>query len=291
MRVGDWMSADPVIVAPATEVGEARRLMHEGGFRHLPVVDGGRLVGIVSDRDVRIDERALERALSRLTDVSVVVLAEAAGDERPVSQVMSRSPHVVDEADPIEAAARLMLSRRISALPVVDGDRGLVGVVTTTDCLLAALEAGGSGNRADRVDRTMPAEPTGLVALTTEQCVRLLHEQPVKVGRVGITDDQGRPLVIPVNYCMDADGVVFRTAPGSLLATRAAGRRIAFEADDVDVALQDGWSVLVDGVAQTVTDVVELARLRRLRLRAWAPGDRSLYLRIDPVQITGRQIT
>lgn len=140
MRVRDWMSTDPVTVTPSSQVADARRLMHENGIRHLPVVDHhDRLVGIVSDRDVRIDEQALTRALARLTTVSVGVLAEAAGDERSVDMVMSASPSVVGVDETVDAAARVMLSRRISALPVVDGDFGLVGVITTTDCLLASL--------------------------------------------------------------------------------------------------------------------------------------------------------
>lgn len=140
MRVREWMSTDPVTVSPSHQVRDARRLMHQYGIRHVPVVDRtGRLVGIVSDRDVRIDEQALERALAHLTSVCVAVIAEAAGDERSVETVMSPSPHVVAPDDTVEAAARRMLSRRVSALPVVDEDGGLCGVITTTDCLLASL--------------------------------------------------------------------------------------------------------------------------------------------------------
>lgn len=140
MRVREWMSTDPVTVPPSKQVRDARRMMHRYGIRHLPVVDPARrLVGIVSDRDVRIDEQALERTLARLTSVCVAVIAEAAGDERSVEAVMSRSPHVVTPDDTVEVAARLMLSRRVSALPVVDEDGGLLGVITTTDCLLASL--------------------------------------------------------------------------------------------------------------------------------------------------------
>lgn len=140
MLVRDWMTTDPMTVTPSSQVGEARRLMHEYGIRHLPVVDDGdRLVGIVSDRDVRVDERALEHALARQTTISVADLAESVGNERSVEAIMSSTPQVVGPDEPVEAAARLMLSRRISALPVVEQDSSLVGVITTTDCLLASL--------------------------------------------------------------------------------------------------------------------------------------------------------
>lgn len=139
MFVRDWMSPDPVTVTPSTPVEEARRLLHRYGVRHLPVVNGrGHLVGVVSDRDVAIDEAALQQALTRLAERRLGGLADAAGTERTVATVMSSPPQVIGPDEPVEAAARLMLSRCISALPVVAHDE-LVGVITTTDCLLASL--------------------------------------------------------------------------------------------------------------------------------------------------------
>lgn len=125
MRVREWMSPDPVTVAPSTSVDEARHLLDTYGVRHLPVVDHGRVVGMISDRDVRLAHRAL-------------ATAPADREQVDVAAVMSTPVHVVDADAEIEQAARLMLSRRISALPVLD-DGELVGLVTTTDCLLASL--------------------------------------------------------------------------------------------------------------------------------------------------------
>lgn len=140
MQVREWMSTDLVTVTPSRQVAEARQLMQEYGIRHLPVVgEDGRLVGIVSDRDVRISEAALHRVLASRRAVDQTVLDAAAGDERSVGMIMSDQPEVIGEDEPVEAAAWLMLSRRISALPVVDADLRLVGLITTTDCLLASL--------------------------------------------------------------------------------------------------------------------------------------------------------
>lgn len=131
MRVADWMSADPVTVEPATPLHEARRLLSHYGIRHLPVMRGGVLVGVISDRDLR-NADDLPRDL---------------GPDDPqtrqaaiVEDVMSTPAYFVTGDDRIETAARLMLSRRISAAPVVDADRSLVGMITTTDCLLAMLQ-------------------------------------------------------------------------------------------------------------------------------------------------------
>lgn len=145
MRVREWMTADPLTVGLSTEVREARRILRTAGIRHLPVVDDGRLLGIVSDRDVRIDDRSLRRleALERL--------GETVGEGKPVETVMSAPPHVIGPDEPVDEAARLMLSRRINALPVVDDNQQLVGIITTTDCLLAFLAA------HDNAPVTLPA--------------------------------------------------------------------------------------------------------------------------------------
>lgn len=122
MKVAEWMSADPQTVRLTDSVATARQLLSRYGIRHLPVVDADEVVGVVSDRDVRADR------------------LDSPASERSVEGVMSSPPALVTADVPIQDAARLMLSRRISALPVVDEDRRLVGIVTTTDCLLALLE-------------------------------------------------------------------------------------------------------------------------------------------------------
>lgn len=136
MRVKDWMSPDPVTVTPDTPVREARRLLGYYGVRHLPVVSGGHVVGMISDRDVCFGKQLTDQAGGAAEDEASTALVESA---------MSTPVHDIGPGEPIEAAARLMLSRRISALAVVDADvdRRLVGLVTTTDCLLASLHGPG----------------------------------------------------------------------------------------------------------------------------------------------------
>ena len=131
MKVSDWMTAEPFTMSPGTTVAEARRLMEAGGFRHLPVVDGNRLIGIISDRDVGIGDAQL-RAATQVDGVEDLL-----GDDRPAESVMSAGPHVIGIDAEVTDAARLLVSRRISALPVVDADRAVVGIITSVDCLLA----------------------------------------------------------------------------------------------------------------------------------------------------------
>lgn len=133
--VSDWMSTDLVTVSPFATVADARHLLETEGIRHLPVVNRDRLVGMVSDRDVGISDESLRTAVRRR---EVMALLD---DQRKVDEVMTVAPRVISPDEPVSEAARMMVSRRINALPVVDADGTLRGLVTSTDCLLAALEA------------------------------------------------------------------------------------------------------------------------------------------------------
>lgn len=137
----------------------------------------------------------------------------------------------------------------------------------------------------------MASDTTGLVTLSEQECLRLLRTHPVAVGRFGVTDEDGNPIIIPANYRLDGETVVVRTGVGSVLAERAGGHKVAFQVDEIDPAWQEGWSVLIQGTAVQVTDEDELERLRRLPLRPWAPGEHPLYLQIVPSVVTGRRIT
>lgn len=134
-KVDDWMASDTVTIAVGDDVATARRLLDEHGMRHLPVVEDGRVVGLLSDRDLRLDLGDAER----LTDTQIV---ERVRERRTVEAILGEELWSVPPGTPMHDAARLMLSRRISSLPVVDDDGKLAGIVTTTDCLLALLEQG-----------------------------------------------------------------------------------------------------------------------------------------------------
>ena len=116
IMVRDVMTRRLVTIGPETPCAEARRLMDEHRIRHLPVMAGGRLIGMVSDRDVR---------------------SVPSGAPGPVAgRIMTPDPATVSSDTRIEHAARLMLDARFGSLPVVDaGD--LVGIVTYTDLLRA----------------------------------------------------------------------------------------------------------------------------------------------------------
>ncbi len=132
-----------------------------------------------------------------------------------------------------------------------------------------------------------PGRQVGWLELTKGECFGLLARE--QLGRVAVVDDLG-PAVFPVNFVLDRHMVVFRTDEGTKLDAAIRGSRVAFEIDGIDAAARTGWSVVVRGEAVEVTDPAELARLRKLPLRPWAPGAKSRYVRILPAKLTGRRI-
>ncbi|MGW1911636.1 DUF1918 domain-containing protein [Streptomyces sp. NPDC002076] len=124
--------------------------------------------------------------------------------------------------------------------------------------------------------------------LAPEECRTLLSTHGV--GRVSVSTPDGRPAVVPVNYDVVDDAIVFRTVPDSVAAA-AAEREVAFEVDHLDEALSQGWSVLAVGPASVVTDPDTVRRLtRQAHTTPWAGGHREMWVSIRPVTLTGRRI-
>ncbi|HEU4368690.1 MAG TPA: CBS domain-containing protein [Methylomirabilota bacterium] len=134
MRVRDLMTSKPITVDPETPMLDARQRMAEARIRHLVVVEGSRVVGIVTDRDIRLNLPSPATSLS-VWEINALLAKLTVGG------VMSRSVLVVDSERPAAEAARLMLDHKIGALPVVDGGR-LIGIVTESDFVRAVAGPG-----------------------------------------------------------------------------------------------------------------------------------------------------
>jgi acetoin utilization protein AcuB len=144
MLVKDIMQTQVVSATPETRVADLLRVLQRRGIRHLPVMDGGKLAGLVSDRDIKqaMTSAALstegadrERLLERLT----------------AGQIMTRSVVTIGPMFGVEDAARIMVTRKISALPVIEAER-VVGIVTETDLLALFVRAMGVLEPSSRVE-------------------------------------------------------------------------------------------------------------------------------------------
>jgi uncharacterized protein len=124
--------------------------------------------------------------------------------------------------------------------------------------------------------------------LSEGECRRLLNAGGV--GRVAVNTPDG-PHIVPVNYAVHDDAVVFRTTPCSILGTHGWRDRLAFEVDHLDHQRWRGWSVVAAGPGEIVEDADELAAIQTVwDPRPWAGGHRPLYIRLRWDRLTGRQI-
>jgi uncharacterized protein len=136
-----------------------------------------------------------------------------------------------------------------------------------------------SGRAAELLDLDRP-ECLGLLAAT-------------RIGRIAVSvAGWAYPVIRPVNYVFDApsQSVLIRTAPGSKLHAVLRSSRAAFEIDGVDPAGRVGWSVIIAGISEEVTQPAELRRIEGLGLESWAPGQKGHWIRIRSNTVSGRRI-
>ncbi len=132
--IRDWMTPSPITISPNTTLPEAARLMKECNIHRLPVVDEGRLVGIVTLGDIREASPSDAHSLT-IYELNYLIARLTVGE------IMTRDPITVTPEMSIEAAARLMLEHKIGGLPVMEGDR-LVGIITETDIFRLLVSEG-----------------------------------------------------------------------------------------------------------------------------------------------------
>ena len=179
--------------------------MRRGRFRHLPVVAGAELVGVVAQRDLETSPGA------------PVEVAESLGD-RPVAEVMTSQPVTVWPDEPVEVAARLLVDHAIGCLPVV-ADEGLVGILTESDLFSVLLRLLGGGEPSSRITLVLPDVPGALgraMTVVGELGVNLLTvvtEPGPEPGTRGVVLRAGTINAAPVVAALVAAGFP-ATGPG-----------------------------------------------------------------------------
>jgi len=157
MLVRDWMTPNPTTVTPDTPVLDAIKLLKDQGYRRLPVVDGEKLVGIVTDKDLK------DAMPSKATTLSVWELNYLLS-KLTVAEVMAKPVITVEADEPLEEAALLMEEYRIGGLPVMEKG-SLVGIITITDVLKAFIEVMGLKEGGLRLTLDVADEPGALERL------------------------------------------------------------------------------------------------------------------------------
>jgi acetoin utilization protein AcuB len=137
MKVAQLMSRDLITVAPDDSVEQAVKLLQQRGVRHLLVLKRDRLVGIVSDRDIKraMDPRRTRKKLMGIGGLFFLL------EPVLVEEIMTRDPVTIAPETTVDQAAYIMVERRFGALPIVRNGRTM-GIVTETDLLRYYAEEG-----------------------------------------------------------------------------------------------------------------------------------------------------
>ena len=122
MLIKNFMTQNPVILSPEEDIKVAFNLLSDKHVRQAPVLEDGTLIGIVTDRDLRM-----------------AIVQDLKTPNLTVSNVMTPNPKTVSEDEPLQSAANIIAENKFNALPVVSPDGRLVGIITTTDILLGLL--------------------------------------------------------------------------------------------------------------------------------------------------------
>ncbi len=160
MLIAEVMKPDPITISDKTKLNDAYKLMLDKGIRHLPVIKNWKLVGLVTDRDLRL-------ATSKLAK-------HPFNPDTEVEKVMSHPVNTISPNDPIERATQIMRELKIGCLPVVEEDH-LVGIVTVTDLLDALLILTGVHRPSGRLDVRLSDKPGELAKLTALIAERRLN--------------------------------------------------------------------------------------------------------------------
>lgn len=191
MNAQDMMHTDVITASPQTSLGEARRLMLDNHIRHVPVVSGRRLVGLVTDRDLRNASPSQATSLLR-GEINYQM------DTTPIETCMTRDVAVIQPHTPMAQGARLMLQGPYGCLPVVEQER-LVGIVTEIDLLRGFVAAAAPAGDLMLIDDYLHAEsyvvmPNDLVSVAYDRmrASHIRHLPVVSPGGqlVGIVTDR-----------------------------------------------------------------------------------------------------
>ncbi len=172
MLVKEVMTKNPITVESSSTLCDTYSLMQEKGIRHIPVLEKGKLVGIITDRDLRL-------ATSRLAE------RPFNPDDR-VEKVMSKPVQIINPSDPVEQAIRIMRELKIGCLPVVEKGE-VVGIITVSDIMDTFLKLIGINLPSGRLDLRMENKPGQLAKLAN-----LLAERKINIHSILTYPENGK---------------------------------------------------------------------------------------------------
>lgn len=164
MLVKKFMSSKLVTVSEEASIAEAVNLLKKHSIRHLPVVKGEKVVGLVTETELR------------------GAIFPAMLEDLTVKDVMINQPVTVDPEAPLEEAARLIYHNKVTALPVVDKTGELRGIISMVDMLLALIDLMGFISASSRLDIILPDRPDAF-----EEVIRIVQENGGSIINISMT--------------------------------------------------------------------------------------------------------
>lgn len=155
MLVEEIMNKEVIIISPEDSIHTALGMVKEHQIRHLPVVDGEHLVGVISDRDLK---GATPSVLLECHDIEILKRTK-------VKEIMTERVLTAHPLDGVDEAARIMYEYRIGCLPVVRGGK-LIAIVTETDILRTLVEWVGTLEPGTTLEIEVPNRPGALADVT-----------------------------------------------------------------------------------------------------------------------------
>jgi len=152
MLVRKWMSKNPITIDETASLSDAINLLKQHKIRRLPVLKKGKLIGIISDRDLK------EASPSKVTSLDIWELHYLMS-KIIVKQIMTKNPVTVSPETTLERAAILMFDNKIGGLPVIDKENKLVGILTEQDVFKALINITGARFAANRISIVISDTP------------------------------------------------------------------------------------------------------------------------------------
>jgi len=189
MFVSDRMSTDLITAGPDMTIFEAKKLMTEKSIRHLPVIDGsGKLLGIVTDRDMR---DAMPSTLLKKPDYDITL---GKVGSHPIGDIMTKKPMTIYAYYTLQDTLLVMQKKKVGALPVIDEEGYLKGILSTRDLLTAFVNI-------MNID-----EPGSLLCILAKnqqgqmkKIVDIISEEKISLGSVLVARfwDKGKRAIFP----------------------------------------------------------------------------------------------
>ncbi|WP_313469892.1 CBS and ACT domain-containing protein [Carnobacterium sp.] len=175
MNVQNYMTAEVVTVPEDTKVLEALDIMKEHNFHRLPVVRNGRMVGLITEEIIQENSPSTATSLS-IHELNYLLTKTTVGD------IMHKTVVTISATDLLEEAAVRMLEDEVGALPVVEDEDKVIGIITDKDLFRAFIDVMGNNNKGSRIVIDIPEDHSGIL----EDITNILAADNISINQIAV---------------------------------------------------------------------------------------------------------